>query len=171
MDVPKINLLQSAERLLQEKRNVAQEVQSVTQSASVDQAQFSSILSSKYITIQNRLKEEQNELTKTQTKLGILDEEPGVQKEGLINILFGKTPLFEELRDLTRFDRDDLVKQLNAQKDERIKNIRSLEVEFTNVLSAGMVADPEKFSDTFKKISEDVMKPIPEKVVEKLIKD
>ena len=169
MDVPKINLLQSAKKLLQEQRNTAPDARSGNPVAS-DQIEFSSVLSSKYLKIQSRLKEEQNELTKTQTKLGIL-EEPDMKKEGLINILFGKTPLFEELKDLTSFDKERLVDDLQKKKEEQTTVIKSLEVESENIMSAGMLHNPEKFSETLKSMDENTMKNIPEKVVEKLITD
>lgn len=171
MDVPKINLLQSAERLLQERKsNHFDGKDTVVSEPANDQANFSSILSSKYLSIQNRLKDEQNELTKTQTKVGILNE-PGIEKDGLINILFGKTPLFEELREMAHFDKNTYLKELNQKKDSQIQNIKKLEVEFENIMSAANVADTLKFGNTIKELNENLIKPIPEGMIERLIKD
>jgi len=169
MDVPKINLLQSAKKLLQEKRNTAPDSRG-EQTKESDKVEFSSTLSSKYYNIHNRLKEEQSELTKTQTKLGILSE-PNLKKEGLINILFGKTPLFQEIQDAANFDENVLKNELLEKKERQISTIKSLEVESENIMSAGMLLAPDAFSATLKKIDGSMIKNIPEKVVEKLITD
>ena len=171
MDVQKLNIINSAEKLLKNKQQAATSL-NLKSTEARDQIQFSSVISSKYYKIQSRLKDEQNELTKTQTKLGILNE-PDAKKEDLINILFGKTPLFKEISAETEFNQNSLIKNLMAQKEEQINRIKSLEVESENIFSAGMLTDPSSFEKSIKamKQNEIIMNPISEKSVERLIRD
>lgn len=106
-------------------------------------------------------------------KLGVLSEENNTPKEDLINILFGETPLFRELVENPNQDLNQLREQVRVKKDQLIDSIRKYEVESENVLSVGMLKNPENFRKSVENLSgKDIqMKQLSEKTIERLIQD
>lgn len=174
MDVQIVNIINSAKELLKEKKSPNTEAPSAfsTSKLSADSLEFSSGLAAKYLGVQNKLSELQIELTKEQTKLGVLSEE-GISKDDLINILFGNTPLFSEAN-LEEFNKEKIVQETLKSKDEMLTKIKSLEVESENIFSVGMLGNAGSFTDSISKVGGfdlSSLKPISGNKVEKLIKD
>ena len=174
MDVQMVNFINSAKELLKEKKSSNTEKQSSagTNTLAADSTQFSSGLAAKYMGVQAKLGELQVELTKEQTKIGVLSEE-GIGKNDLINILFGNTPLFSEAN-LKEFNKEKIVQETLKSKDDIVTKIKALEVESENIFSVGMLSDSSSFSksiESFRKFEVNSLKPISGDKVEKLIKD
>ncbi|MBE7412094.1 MAG: hypothetical protein L6Q54_05660 [Leptospiraceae bacterium] len=174
MDVQIVNFINSAKELLKDKKSPNTETSGSISSdkLSTDSLEFSSGLAAKYTVVQNKLRELQNDLSKEQTKLGVLSEE-GINNDDLINILFGNTPLFSEA-DLKAFDREKITQETLESKDEIMTKIKSLEVESENIFSIGMLGDSNSFTNSIRKLGEigiHSLKPISGSKVEKLIKD
>ncbi len=174
MDVQIVNFINSAKELLKDKKSTNRESQGASSSekTAVDSLEFSSGLAAKYVGVQKQLSELQVELTKEQTKLGVLSESD-IGKNDLINILFGNTPLFSEAN-LKEFNKDKIVADTLKSKDEIVSRIKTLEVESENILSVGMLSDSNVFSNSIGKLGEfemSALKPISGNKVEKLIKD
>ncbi|TGK12019.1 hypothetical protein EHO60_07035 [Leptospira fletcheri] len=172
MDVQLTKLVSSAEKLLRDKRSAVSgktEPPSDTQNTT-DKTEFSSSLTSRYLKVQETLTGLQQELSKEQMKLGILNEGT-TPKEDLIHILFGETPLFRELSENPELDLKELKDKVQTNKDELTDMIRKFEVESENVLSVGMLKSPENFRKSIEELSaKDVpMRQLSEKTIERLI--
>ncbi|EPG65668.1 hypothetical protein LEP1GSC061_1045 [Leptospira wolffii serovar Khorat str. Khorat-H2] len=122
--------------------------------------------------VQETLANLQEELSKEQMKLGVLDE-GNTPKEDLIHILFGETPLFRELLENPNQDLNQVREQVQVKKDQLTDSIRKFEVESENVLSVGMLKSPENFRKSIEDLSaKDIrMKQLSEKTIERLIQD
>ncbi|EQA35202.1 hypothetical protein LEP1GSC047_1024 [Leptospira inadai serovar Lyme str. 10] len=174
MDVQLTNLVSSAEKLLRDKRSSVPGrtgTPSETQNTA-DKTEFSSSLTSRYLKVQETLTGLQQELSREQMKLGILDE-GNTTKEDLIHILFGETPLFRELVENPDLDLNAVKDKVLKNKDELTDAIRKFEVESENVLSLGMLKSPENFRKSVEDLSaKDIrMKQLSEKTIERLIQD
>ncbi|WCL50335.1 hypothetical protein [Leptospira sp. GIMC2001] len=173
MDVRLSNLLNSAEKLVKDKIPASSDGQKGKEGqwsnpVVQDTAEFTNQLTGKYQTIQAKLSELQNNLTKEQMKQGLLAEKAPDPAE-LIHILFGKEPLFSELQQDANADLD----KIRLQSGENIlnieKEIRTKEVENENVVSLGMTHNPKEFSKALEGIDRISWKPLNEKTVQKLI--
>ncbi|MCE9501844.1 MAG: hypothetical protein K8R21_15285, partial [Leptospira sp.] len=138
----------------------------------VDSAEFTTSLSSKYLSIQSKLGTLQSDLSKEQAKVGILSEE-NLTQDGLINVLFGKTPLFANILNEKSFDKDKLLQESKSSRDKILESIKSLEVESENILSVGLLQNPDSFSKLTNQLSleSEALRPISGKTVERLIQD
>ncbi|MFB5652763.1 hypothetical protein ACE5IS_19140 [Leptospira wolffii] len=174
MDVQLTNLVSSAEKLLRDKRSSVPGRTGVPSEAqnAPDKTEFSSGLTSRYLKVQETLANLQEELSKEQMKLGVLDE-GNTPKEDLIHILFGETPLFRELLENPNQDLNQVREQVRVKKDQLTDSIRKFEVESENVLSVGMLKSPENFRKSIEDLSaKDIrMKQLSEKTIERLIQD
>ncbi|TGN02852.1 LIC10415 family protein [Leptospira dzoumogneensis] len=175
MDVQLTNLVSSAEKLLRDKRSSVPGRTGVPSEAqnAADKTEFSSSLTSRYLKVQETLGNLQEQLSKEQMKLGVLSEEKNTPKEELINVLFGETPLFRELVENPNQDLNQLREQVQVKKDQLMDSIRKYEVESENVLSVGMLKNPENFRKSIENLSgKDIqMKQLSEKTIERLIQD
>ncbi|EMY79456.1 hypothetical protein LEP1GSC060_2513 [Leptospira weilii serovar Ranarum str. ICFT] len=174
MDVPLTNLISSAEKLIRDKRSSVSGKTASTQEerGSLDKTEFSSGLTSRYLKIQETLSGLQGEFTREQMKLGVLNEE-NTPNSGLINILFGETPLFRELVENPDIDQAVLKERIQEKKNKLSDAIRNLEVESENIFSVGMLKDRDNFSKSLETITgKNVqMKQFSEKTIERLIKE
>ncbi|WP_078125992.1 LIC10415 family protein [Leptospira alexanderi] len=174
MDVPLTNLISSAEKLIRDKRSSvsAKAVPAQEERGSLDKTEFSSGLTSRYLKIQETLASLQEEFSREQMKLGILNEGNTPNSE-LINILFGETPLFREFAENPDIDQAVLKEQIQEKKNKLTDAIRNLEVESENIFSIGILKDRDNFSKSLETISgKNVhMKQFSEKAIERLIKE
>ncbi len=132
-----------------------------------DTTSFSFQLTSRYILLQNQLASLQNEYTREQTRLSIL-ESNSLADEELVNILYGGTPLFTESLQTLVEEKETLLAKIRAKKEEITQQIRNLEVESENILSIKANGKPEDIKkEDLPKVN---MKPLDIKLVEKLIR-
>lgn len=178
MDVKLNHLLNSAEKLIQEKDLVSSKSKAttgLTEQATVakttgmgDTAEFSNLLTGKFHTIQAKLSDLQSQLTREQMRLSYLTEGTPEPTE-LIHVLFGKEPLFPELQKSSNVDLLNLRKETEKKLVELEKEIRYKEVENENVVALGLFQKDSGFSELLKGIETISWKPINEKTVQKLI--
>jgi len=117
--------------------------------------------------LQNQLAALQNEYTREQTRLSML-ENNNLADEELVNILYGGTPLFTESLQTLVEEKEALLAKIRAKKEEISQQIRSLEVESENILSIKANGKPEDIQkEDLPKVN---MKPLDIKLVEKLIR-
>ncbi|HNI90291.1 MAG TPA: hypothetical protein PKX55_19210, partial [Leptospiraceae bacterium] len=125
----------------------------------------------RYQVLQSRLSKLQNDLSREQARLGILEKE-NIQPEEISNILFGATPLFTESLDEVIQEKQQLVEKINAQKRFLTEQIRSVEIQSENIHSIGLGNgdNVEEKLGMLKKSQPPVIN-ISQKSVERLIKD
>lgn len=174
MDVRLSNLLNSAERMLKDKNTSSADRKTTgkeaewTAPAVQDTAEFTNQLTGKFQTIQTKLSELQSQLTKEQMRQAVL-EEKSPKPDELINVLFGKEPLFPELQDNATVNLEDLKKTSQTNILALETQIRSKEVENENVVALGMIHNSGEFAKALKDLGSVSFRPLNENSVQKLI--
>ncbi|NCN09052.1 MAG: hypothetical protein GW938_04325 [Leptospira sp.] len=174
MDVRLSNLLNSAERMLRDKNSTPADSKTTGKEAGwtappvQDTAEFTNQLTGKFQTIQTKLSELQSQLTKEQMRQAVLEEKQPKPDE-LINVLFGKEPLFPELQGSASVNLEDLKKTSQSNVDDLEKQIRAKEVENENVVALGMIHNSGEFSKALKDLGSVTFRPLNENSVQKLI--
>jgi len=96
-------------------------------------------------------------------------EEKQPKPDELINVLFGKEPLFPELQGSASVNLEDLKKTSQSNVDDLEKQIRAKEVENENVVALGMIHNSGEFSKALKDLGSVTFRPLNENSVQKLI--
>ena len=137
----------------------------------VESTVFSTSIKAKYHVLQSKLNKLQNELSREQAKLGILEKE-SIQPSEFSSILFGTTPLFTESIDELVQEKQQLVEKINAHKRFVTEQIRTVEIESENIQSIGLGLPSANYADTLDTIKKS-QPPIhvSQRNVERLIKD
>lgn len=133
---------------------------------------FSSSIQAKYQVLQSKLSKLQNELTREQAKLGILEKE-SIQPSEFSTILFGESPLFTESIDELVQEKQMVVEKINAHKNLIADQIRTVEIESENIHSIGFGSRGDDYVEKLEAIkkSQPPVTRISQKSVERLIKD
>lgn len=138
----------------------------------VESTVFSTSIQAKYHVLQSKLNKLQNELSREQARLGILEKE-SIQPSEFSSILFGTTPLFTESIDELVQEKQQLVEKINAHKRFVTEQIRTVEIESENIQSIGFGLPSANYADTLDTIkkSQPPVIHISQRNVERLIKD
>lgn len=174
MDVRLNRLLNSAERLVQEKKEPKEALNSASSrpNSPVNQAaksDFEVSLPIQYHNIQTKLTELQKQLSREQAKHGVLDDST-TKKEDLINILFENEPLFPELvNGLDQFNKDGALLSSQGMIKALVEELKKKEVEGENIFSLGMILNPDEFKGKIGTMSQSAVKPISETIVKRLL--
>lgn len=133
---------------------------------------FSTSIQAKYHVLQSKLSKLQNELSREQAKLGILEKE-SIQPSEFSSILFGTTPLFTESLDELVQEKQQLVEKINAHKRFVTEQIRTVEIESENIQSIGLGHGSDNYADKLNSIkkSQPPVTHVSQRNVERLIKD
>ncbi len=138
----------------------------------VESTVFSTSIQAKYHVLQSKLNKLQNELSREQARLGILEKE-SIQPSEFSSILFGTTPLFTESLDELVQEKQQLVEKINAHKRFITEQIKSVEIESENIHSIGFGHSSDNYAkklDIIKK-SQPPITHVSQRNVERLIKD
>lgn len=144
---------------------------SVSHQISTEPTVFSASIQVKYQVLQSKLSKLQNELSREQARLGILEKE-SIQPSELGSILFNSTPLFTESIDELVQEKQQLVEKIHAHKNFIADQIRSVEIESENIHSIGLGSPSENYSEKLEAIKKS-QPPVNVSLrnVERLIKD
>ncbi|MDF3819694.1 hypothetical protein P3G55_07275 [Leptospira sp. 96542] len=170
MDVRLNRLLNSAEKLIQDKKDPKdvslskQDSHAAKPDAKTD---FVVSLPVQFHNIQSRLTELQKLLSKEQARLGVL-EDPKATEEGLKEMLFESEPLFPELSG-NQSSKEEILTTSKATIQSIVSELKKKEVESENIVSLGMMLSPEEFKGKIGSVSTQSMKPISEVVVKRLL--
>jgi hypothetical protein len=167
MNIPTVRGKSTVENLVRSKNSQQDKDVNAKGLEEKDTTNFSFQLTGRYILLQNQLAALQNEYTREQTRLSML-ENNNLADEELVNILYGGTPLFTESLQTLVEEKEALLAKIRAKKEEISQQIRSLEVESENILSIKANGKPEDIQkEDLPKVN---MKPLDIKLVEKLIR-
>jgi len=167
MNIPTVRGKSTVENLVRSKNSQQDKDVNAKGLEEKDTTNFSFQLTGRYILLQNQLAALQNEYTREQTRLSML-ENNGLADEELVNILYGGTPLFTESLQTLVEEKEAVLAKIRAKKEEISQQIRSLEVESENILSIKANGKPEDIQkEDLPKVN---MKPLDIKLVEKLIR-
>ncbi len=138
----------------------------------VESTVFSTSIQVKYQVLQSKLSKLQNELSREQAKLGILEKE-SIQPSEFSSILFGTTPLFTESLEEIVQEKQLLVEKINAHKRFVTEQIKSVEIESENIHSIGFGHGSGNYAETLDTIkkSQPPTIHVSQRNVERLIKD
>ncbi|TGN17334.1 LIC10415 family protein [Leptospira idonii] len=174
MDVRLNRLLNSAERFVQDKKDTkdvsSNELSSKTPQKLESKSDFAISLPVQYHNIQTKLTELQKQLSREQSRLGLL-EDPASTKEDLIQVLFENEPLFPELTSGNQesFQKADSLLNTQTSIKALVEELKKKEVEGENIFSLGMILNPEEFNGKLGQMSPSALKPISETVVKRLL--
>ncbi|MCU0823256.1 MAG: hypothetical protein MUF77_01260 [Leptospira sp.] len=170
MDVRLNRLLNSAEKLIQDRKD-SKDVSSSKSQNEVNQTETKSdfvvSLPVQYHNIQTRLTELQKLLSKEQARLGVL-EDPNSSNENLKELLFENEPLFPELSS-SQEDKSRILETSKSTISSLLDELRKKEVESENIFSLGSRLSPREFSGNIGTMSSQSMKPLTEDVVKRLL--
>lgn len=172
MNVALGTLISSLDNLVKNKNAADKKTSVSANTTDVETPIFSASIQARYQVLQSKLSKLQNDLSREQARLGILEKE-NIQPEEISTILFGSNPLFSESIDEVIQEKTLLVEKINAQKRIITEQIRSVEIQSENIHSIGLGGkgdNPEHTLDTIKKSPLPVTN-ISQKSVERLIKD
>ncbi|MCW7505288.1 LIC10415 family protein [Leptospira paudalimensis] len=169
MDVRLNRLLNSAEKLIQDKKDtkdVSGKAGNQIQKAE-EKSDFVVSLPVQYHNIQSRLTELQKQLSKEQSRIGLLED--NTQEENkLKELLFEGEPLFPELGEGNK-SKPEILETSKATVSGLLAELRKKEVESENIFSLGMMLNPEEFKGKIGSVSTASMKPISETMVKRLL--
>ncbi len=170
MDITSATIRSSAENLIKSKSRIEKTESSQglgSPGQNEDSVSFGAHIAGRYILLQNQLNSLQNDYTREQTRLSLLENNT-VTDEEMVNILYGGTPLFTESLEEMIHEKANLLVRIKAQKEQIADQIKALEIESENIFS---MSSKESLKDVPRtKINLDAMKPLDVKVVEKLIR-
>lgn len=170
MDVRLNRLLNSAEKLVQDKKDtkdVGSGKTGTTVQKSDEKSDFVVSLPVQYHNIQSRLTELQKQLSKEQSRIGLLED--ATQEENkLKELLFEGEPLFPELGD-NKSTKPEILENSKGNISSLLAELKKKEVEGENIFSLGMMLSPEEFKGKIGTVSTASMKPISETMVKRLL--
>ena len=174
MDLAIGTLISSIDNIVKNKNASARKDKGVLSDANpvAQPTVFSSSIQVKYQVLQSRLSRLQNDLTREQAKLGILEKE-SIKPAEFSTILFGESPLFTESLDELVQEKHILVEKINAHKNFIADQIRTVEIESENIHSIGFGASGDNYAEKLEIIKKSQRPAIhvSQKNVERLIKD
>jgi hypothetical protein len=169
MDVRLNRLLNSAEKLIQDKKD-PKEVSGKTGTPiqkSDEKTDFVVSLPVQYHNIQSRLTELQKQLSKEQSRMGLL-EDTTQDENKLKELLFEGEPLFPELGE-NKISKPEILEASKGTISSLLAELKKKEVEGENIFSLGMMLSPEEFKGKIGSVSTASMKPISETMVKRLL--
>ncbi|XDD46926.1 hypothetical protein AB3N60_02175 [Leptospira sp. WS39.C2] len=169
MDVRLNRLLNSAEKLIQDKKDTKDvSGKTGTQIQKADEkSDFVVSLPVQYHNIQTRLTELQKQLSKEQSRIGLL-EDNSQDENKLKELLFEGEPLFPELG-AGKGSKPEILETSKATVSGLLAELKKKEVESENIFSLGMMLNPEEFKGKIGSVSTASMKPISETMVKRLL--
>ncbi|EMY63345.1 LIC10415 family protein [Leptospira terpstrae] len=170
MDVRLNRLLNSAEKLVQDKKDtkdVSSGKTGATVQKSDEKSDFVVSLPVQYHNIQSRLTELQKQLSKEQSRIGLL-EDANQEENKLKELLFEGEPLFPELGE-GKFTKPEILENSKGNISSLLAELKKKEVEGENIFSLGMMLSPEEFKGKIGSVSTASMKPISETMVKRLL--
>lgn len=170
MDVRLNRLLNSAEKLVQDKKDtkdVGSGKTGTTVQKSDEKSDFVVSLPVQYHNIQSRLTELQKQLSKEQSRIGLL-EDANQEENKLKELLFEGEPLFPELGD-NKATKPEILENSKGNISSLLAELKKKEVEGENIFSLGMMLSPEEFKGKIGTVSTASMKPISETMVKRLL--
>lgn len=170
MDVRLNRLLNSAEKLIQDRKDAKDITSSKGQTEAVkteEKSDFIVSLPVQYHSIQSRLTELQKLLSKEQARLGVL-EDPKTSNENLKELLFENEPLFPEFG-AADADKAKVLESSKSSISGLLAELKKKEVESENIFSLGSRLSPEDFKGKIGAVSPSSMKPITEEAVKRLL--
>ncbi|WP_246047835.1 LIC10415 family protein [Leptospira ilyithenensis] len=172
MDVRLNRLLNSAERFVQDKKEVKDTNSSganASAKASETKSDFAVSLPVQYHNIQSKLTELQKQLSREQSRMSFL-EDNNTKQEDLIHILFENEPLFPELANAEgNFSKKDSLAATQSGIRALVEELKKKEVEGENIFSLGMMHSPEEFKGKMGDVSPYAQKPLSETIVKRLL--
>ncbi|XDD54625.1 hypothetical protein AB3N62_02110 [Leptospira sp. WS4.C2] len=170
MDVRLNRLLNSAEKIVQDKKDtkdVGSGKTGTTVQKSDEKSDFVVSLPVQYHNIQSRLTELQKQLSKEQSRIGLLED--ATQEENkLKELLFEGEPLFPELGD-NKATKPEILENSKGNISSLLAELKKKEVEGENIFSLGMMLSPDEFKGKIGSVSTASMKPISETMVKRLL--
>lgn len=170
MDVRLNRLLNSAEKIVQDKKDtkdVGSGKTGTTVQKSDEKSDFVVSLPVQYHNIQSRLTELQKQLSKEQSRIGLLED--ATQEENkLKELLFEGEPLFPELGD-NKVTKPEILENSKGNISSLLAELKKKEVEGENIFSLGMMLSPDEFKGKIGSVSTASMKPISETMVKRLL--
>lgn len=170
MDVRLNRLLNSAEKLVQDKKDtkdVSSGKTGTTVQKSDEKSDFVVSLPVQYHNIQSRLTELQKQLSKEQSRIGLL-EDTTQEENKLKELLFEGEPLFPELGD-RKVTKPEILENSKGNISSLLAELKKKEVEGENIFSLGMMLSPDEFKGKIGSVSTASMKPISETMVKRLL--
>lgn len=174
MNVEMNKILTSAENLVKRKSAAKLDRESGVDEIAVKDlsTKFDVNLNAKYQILHNKLTKLQSELTREQTRLGVLQDK-NLKGDELKNLYFGLNPLFNESIDEIIEEKERLVKEIDSKKIFITEEIKAIEIETENIYAVSEV-NGLNYEDVLESIKKAVS-PLPgnltDKKVEDLIKD
>jgi len=173
MDIVTGKLISSLDSIIKNKNASEKKDKTVisTQVPSAEPTVFSASIQVKYQVLQSKLNKLQNELSREQARLGILEKE-SIQPSELSSIVFNSTPLFTESIEELVQEKQQLVERINAHKNFIAEQIRTVEIESENIHSIGFGNNSGSYAEKLESIKKS-QPPVnvSQKNVERLIKD
>lgn len=169
MDVRLNRLLNSAEKLIQDKKD-SKDVSGksgVPVQKSEEKSDFIVSLPVQYHNIQSKLTELQKQLSKEQSRIGLLEDSTR-EEDKLKELLFEGEPLFPELGD-NKITKPEILENSKGNISSLLAELKKKEVESENIFSLGMMLNPEEFNGKIGTLSASSMKPISETMVKRLL--
>ena len=173
MDIVTGKLISSLDNIIKNKNVSERKEKSVisSQVAVSEPTVFSASIQVKYQVLQSKLNKLQNELSREQARLGILEKE-SIQPSEFSSILFNSTPLFTESIDELVQEKQQLVEKINAHKNFIAEQIRTVEIESENIHSIGFGNNSGNYAEKLESIKKaQPVVNVSQKSVERLIKD
>ena len=173
MDIVTGKLISSLDNIIKNK-NVSERKEKSVISSQVPVSEptvFSASIQVKYQVLQSKLNKLQNELSREQARLGILEKE-SIQPSEFSSILFNSTPLFTESIDELVQEKQQLVEKINAHKNFIAEQIRTVEIDSENIHSIGFGNNSGNYAEKLESIKKaQPVVNVSQKSVERLIKD
>ncbi|TGL46877.1 hypothetical protein EHQ55_13650 [Leptospira meyeri] len=169
MDVRLNRLLNSAEKLIQDKKDTkdVSGKSGTPVQKSDEKSDFIVSLPVQYHNIQSRLTELQKQLSKEQSRIGLL-EDNSQEEDKLKELLFEGEPLFPELGE-GKVSKPEILETSKGNISSLLAELKKKEVESENIFSLGMMLNPEDFKGKIGTLSASSMKPISETMVKRLL--